>query len=842
MAVVEDNERRSPDPAESNGEETALQDIEGMVDKKLEEFDTPYVSSVETLPKMAAFHPSFAKVEGYHEHLLDVAARTLETSNYHDSFTDCLLENIKDRRTIKYPEAQVVGVVGDSGVGLIILGKSSLINAILDTPDLALTGATGAACTCVITEFRQALPAQTTAFNAEIVLFDQERVKSMLKAHLQDYWHGNMEDKEEFDPDALEAARIQSDTAIEVFRTLFADRYWFQDEARMHTYLGAMSSPSDTAILARLLHWTEELVHTCGATNRSICRSAETASNLSERIEPFVKVGVNSELINSPSVWPIVKVVRIGLKAPLLKAGLIVADLPGLSDTNRTRTRITNEYIHSCDFLCLVAPIARVQTDNLVDKRIYDYRQKFGTKVALDVPSNAKPQDFSAKPQASWEHQQLSRTYEDMGRRKTELSIKKRTANGKEKATLSQELNDISLRRKICHTFLKESVVTMRNRKVESVMATKYCKTDTASESLKVWCVSSTDYQVNTRGYDDEQIPMSVNATGIPRLRAFLLRMPAEQKLEVLKMYSQAHLPSLIRSIDMWTVQSNDIRRNELREVAAKPRKEIRWPTYRAWCNHRGHHSTRKYPNWDWNLEFLQPVLKDVQTPWQTFDKSCDDASQHCFVALAKLLDGIREGLSSMDDVTVVPAESFLKSLAPKKLQLRGEIRVFFTKIQKFGRLNVVTSDTDASYLVQALDPVYESCTREKGRHAHSIHRPRASGNVNQRALGSGSHGRRVAMLQNAMHQGKPFAKMELGIKSVMESDLDERIRKLIKEVQAIFDSVLLDFDSMFVVRERPNANRDNLRNAVKDFVAKADATLNGPMEQELAKAIKDSD
>lgn len=50
---------------------------------------------------------------------------------------------------------------------------------------------------------------------------------------------------------------------------------------------------------------------------------------------------------------------------------------------NRTRTRVTNEYIHSCDYIFLVAPIARVQTDNLVDRRLNEYRQKFGTRVAL---------------------------------------------------------------------------------------------------------------------------------------------------------------------------------------------------------------------------------------------------------------------------------------------------------------------------------------------------------------------------------------------------------------------------------------------------------------------------
>lgn len=82
-------------------------------------------------------------------------------------------------------------------------------------------------------------------------------------------------------------------------------------------------------------------------------------------------------------------------------------------------------------------------------------------------------------------------------------------------------------------------------------MERKYCETDTASESLKIWCVSSTDYQVNASGFDDEQIPVSVKATGVPQLRAFILRMPAEQKLNLLKLYCWGNLRSLISSMDV---------------------------------------------------------------------------------------------------------------------------------------------------------------------------------------------------------------------------------------------------------------------------------------------------
>lgn len=50
---------------------------------------------------------------------------------------------------------------------------------------------------------------------------------------------------------------------------------------------------------------------------------------------------------------------------------------------NRTRTCATNQYTNSCDYVAVVAPIVRVQTDDLVDKRVFELNQRFGSKVAL---------------------------------------------------------------------------------------------------------------------------------------------------------------------------------------------------------------------------------------------------------------------------------------------------------------------------------------------------------------------------------------------------------------------------------------------------------------------------
>lgn len=91
--------------------------IEALIDQKIESFDTPYDSSTEALPRMAAYHPSFAKVEDQYEHLLAAAAEMLESSKYHDVNTQRFLSETLKHRKVKYPPSQTLGLIGDSGVG-----------------------------------------------------------------------------------------------------------------------------------------------------------------------------------------------------------------------------------------------------------------------------------------------------------------------------------------------------------------------------------------------------------------------------------------------------------------------------------------------------------------------------------------------------------------------------------------------------------------------------------------------------------------------------------------------------------------------------------------------------
>lgn len=103
--------------SKAQGADGNSQKVEEMIDKKIANFDTPYDAKTEAPPNMAAYHPSFAKVEEYYENLLKAAIETLEDSKYHDAVTQRLLEDALRRRKVQYGQDRILGLVGDSGVG-----------------------------------------------------------------------------------------------------------------------------------------------------------------------------------------------------------------------------------------------------------------------------------------------------------------------------------------------------------------------------------------------------------------------------------------------------------------------------------------------------------------------------------------------------------------------------------------------------------------------------------------------------------------------------------------------------------------------------------------------------
>ena len=270
--------------------------------------DKQYNPMTETLPRLPAYHPSFIMAEEYCSDLMKEAALVLKNAEYKDTRILQLLQKSLNGQKLEYPKPRVVGLMGDSGVG-----KSSLINSLLDVPDIALSGANGEACTNVITEYQQALPSQKTPFMAEITLEEPSTVRRMLETHLGHYYSYIHPLTETMDQEAIDELNAHVSTALEILQGLFANREEFSSEECTREYLERAQSASDPKMLDQLCAWIQQSITKYGAEGGIIRRSAYAPDELANEIERFVKSCkhlLDENDCHVPSLWPLVRTVR----------------------------------------------------------------------------------------------------------------------------------------------------------------------------------------------------------------------------------------------------------------------------------------------------------------------------------------------------------------------------------------------------------------------------------------------------------------------------------------------------------------------------------------------------
>ncbi|RYP68754.1 hypothetical protein DL771_006484 [Monosporascus sp. 5C6A] len=287
-----------------------------------------------------------------------------------------LLEDAKILSSFVGSDTRTIAVLGDSGQG-----KSSLINSLLHFPDIAKTGDTGSACTSVVTEYRQKTKEHSAApiiIEAEYLAKDEiaEMVRELLWSYRQLYLPGVESDT----TSAADYARYtrESEQAWSALEAAFQHQSSFNKEMLRDMSEGALERIQD-----RLIAWTNDMEWPDGG--EAGCWKS-TASNAEECRE---KTG----LFMQDRYWPFTKIIRVYLNAQVLKTGLILADLPGLQDTNLARVRATEKYLMKQEWILIEA-----RNEHVKDGLRKAYAAKVpGEKLDVFCVSNTTYEKYSEK-------------------------------------------------------------------------------------------------------------------------------------------------------------------------------------------------------------------------------------------------------------------------------------------------------------------------------------------------------------------------------------------------------------------------------------------------------------
>ncbi|KAJ5212368.1 uncharacterized protein N7498_004014 [Penicillium cinerascens] len=582
-------------------------------------------------------------------------------SEEHSSDLHALYRDTKKMSMFKYPDTRTVGFIGDSGVG-----KSSLINSLLDQRSLSLSSSGGTACTCVVTEFRHVDEDHTGPFTVEAQFMTSEEMKELLNELLTmfrqfyvDRFFRDLHSHEEKQKCRGEAVR-----AWETFESLFNNQPALTKEHLSKDYDGAHSD-----ILAQLERWASAglVLRPGGLDALGYSAIAGDIEECRDILDMLTATNIGN---SKPAIWPFIKLIRVYLKSPILKNGLVLADLPGFSDLNFARIRATERYLsHSCDEVFVVADIARACTNASVRDILRRCKPNQPKRI---ICTKSEVLDISAEESARGDS---SHALQVKGMNKEIKAIQKKVESTESKAQkassarqseLAVQLLTLRAKEKELNLSLTKFLISQRNCLVSQNLIKTY-------PEVKVFCVSNTLYSKYRFSQKSEE-EAYVDLTGIRELRRYCHLVPAEALMHSASVFLNIEVPRQLASLRQWTLSGTDsvtggnaarlrevlenaqnglnrelisnqglahqarvglaslfeehitnmIRQNQTRWTVASIEISRGWlglasQTYAAFCRNFGDHTTDAVPQGRcWNDELLQPARDQLILNWET--------------------------------------------------------------------------------------------------------------------------------------------------------------------------------------------------------------------------------
>ncbi|KAF5668081.1 hypothetical protein FHETE_5347 [Fusarium heterosporum] len=758
----------------------------------------------EELPEDAFHSPEFQQAFRNAKQLMSNIKTVLGSSNIHNESESTMrkLHQEAGRLAVfQYPATRTVGFVGDSGVG-----KSSLLNSLLDIKSLARTSNNGEACTCVVTEYHYH---DRETLDLHVNLFSVEELRDQLAKLLQAYRNFELLHEAET-PGERQEMEDNAKVARDTFRAMFRGR---MNEAFLVT-------SSYDEVLSQLTQWASEAMPSPLST-RYIGLSPRACSDTLMRLssEPASR--------ESPAIWPYIRSLRVFLNAHILSRGLILVDLPGLRDLNTARRNITERYLIECNEILAICNIGRAATDEGIQEVFELASRARLSNVGIvctrsdDIDPEEAMRDWPGQRQrrikqildeiesATAEFNELEEDIRDY--REGDLSDEEwqemRSCIDKQRQASSRK-NDLKFE-------LKSFLVNTRNDIITGQLKNNYAGRVTDS---RVFCVSNTMYWQN-RSTNKTEAKRHLELSGILNVRKHCISIVAESQRRIATQYMKDQIPALLADIELW-VQSgartaseerraalcqslDDIEcqlrrdfnspsfnritrlyKNDFTEHVYNNRNITSWSraaltasqewagwhhgTYASFCRNYGNHHTAAVGGRHWNEEAMDEMVQDLESPWEELCSALQQRQS--------------DMLSDSDTITDTAIEQLehVDATASLAQALESRQRLFLATIENAGEnfddeLRVLRIDAlsglRSSQFGRAMEPFYARCIDESG---------------------GGSHARRKAIIREAMQDESIFTRLMRDVKASFVAK-SEATQTKVQEATADFLRVVED-------------------------------------------------
>ncbi|KAL2864222.1 uncharacterized protein BJX67DRAFT_374065 [Aspergillus lucknowensis] len=504
----------------------------------------------EELPRAPAYdirlQHALRNVTGQMADLARSMARRDEARDTTTRFHELYLQTLAASR-FTFPKSRTVGFIGDSGVG-----KSSVINSILDLEGLARSNGDGAACTTVITEFRNVDEEHPNNYTVEADFMDDSEIRELLEELLsavRKYYTGAFREVTEInEQEKIKSAAMR---AWETLRSLFPNQQLDLD------FVSQEGEDAVAQIITRLENWVMA-AQEFRPGGRDSLQYSVVASHADECMDQLDNLMADSRDGDRPALWPFVKLIRVYLRSPVLRTGLVLADLPGFRDLNYARVRATEWYLrHRCDEVFIVSTIFRCTTDDSIQSIIR--RCAPGPPIRIVC---TRSEDVNAKETARNSSTTDARQIRDrlsqieaLERSIRRVRSDRRRATGRRSQSLSAEQTILSDEKDAHELELKRLLMSIRNRRVTADLTEKLSH-DWGNQT-RIFCVSNRLYADN-RAMDSEHADEYLALSNIRELRRYCQSVPADAQFRATESFLQNELPATLRSLTLWASPISD--------------------------------------------------------------------------------------------------------------------------------------------------------------------------------------------------------------------------------------------------------------------------------------------
>ncbi|KAF4962888.1 hypothetical protein FSARC_9044 [Fusarium sarcochroum] len=686
----------------------------------------------EELPDDAFHSPEFQGAFRDAKQLMSNVKTVLGSSALHnepESTMRTLYQEAGRLANFEYPATRTVGFVGDSGVG-----KSSLLNSLLDTKGLARTSNNGEACTCVVTEYHYH---NRNTFDIQVNLFTIDELRSQLTRMLDAYRNFELHQNEAQDAAERHDMEASAKVARDTFHAMFRGR--LNDEAFL------VNDPY-VEVVDRLTRWASE-------AKPSPLSTRYTGVSLQVCSDRLLELSSEPPSRNSPAKWPYIRSIKVLLNAHILSRGLILVDLPGLRDLNSARRIITERYLLQCDEIFAICNIGRAVTDEGV-QQVFDLagRARLSNVGIVCTRSDDINAEEAIRDWPGERARRIERFLDNIEGATKEIDDLQRDIEDYEGDDLSDEerreldecyrdQNQARIRKKNYEFELKDYLVQTRNQIITGQLRTLSAS---RTESMRF-----------------------LNLSGILLVRKHCISIVAHSQRRIATRYMKDEIPALLADIELWVQSGARTATEERREALCQSLNNIeqhlrrdftshafnrlarvyneeftehiysnrriapwsasalaasrQWGgwhpmSYSAFCRKFGNHFTPAVGAHNWNEEAMEEMVRDLESPWQelraALQQRQDDLLSHVTIVTDTAIEQL-ETLEQDDNAATLVVQA-LNSRQSLFLDAIEEVNEKFEADLKLLRIDSL-SGIRSSLFGRAMESFYNRCNGEGG-------------------------------------------------------------------------------------------------------------------------------